>query len=106
MANVSAKQNTPAEASAFREYLRPFMFDGVTFRMTPYKIGQAFADATYESVRMDFTVGAEELVAFVNGDDAEFRNYAQGYIDRALELIADGSADYVAKIKAAFKVGA
>jgi hypothetical protein len=105
MANVSAKQNTPTEANAFREYLRPFMFDGVTFRMTPYKIGQAFADATAESVRMDFKAGAAELVAFVNGDDAEFRNYAQGYMDRALELVAD-NAEYAATLKVAFKMGA
>ena len=105
MSNVSARQNVKPEASAFREYLRPFMGNGITFRMTPYKIGQAMADRTADSVRADFTKSAEKMVDWASGTDTDFCNYAQGYIDRAIELCAH-VPDYQAKVKAAFKVDA
>jgi hypothetical protein len=107
MANVSARQNTPVETSAFREYLRPFMGNGITFRMTSYKIGAAFADSDNESVGMsgDFIRAANEMLTFINGTDTEFHDYACGYRDRCIELCAD-VPEYQAQVKAAYGMGA
>lgn len=104
MANVSARQKTKPETSAFRAWMRGGLPDGVTFRMSPYKIGQAIAEKD-DNECWDFLRAVSYMVGYLNGTDAEFKNYAQGYIDRAIELCADDS-EYLVKVKAAYGIGA